>query len=149
MSDVLQILSDLSSIDVEHLAELSLIENESVMADLNAEQMARGLRPDNSEITPTYSDLTIELKQGRPGLSGITDRVTLYETGEHYKKLYAEIKGSEYEMGSKDLKSEKLQKKYGKIYGLSDDSKETLVSGPLYKSWKENVEKLTPFKLTK
>jgi diphthamide synthase (EF-2-diphthine--ammonia ligase) len=107
----------------------TLRENEKVMADLNASQMAQGKRATGTDIRPDYKPLTIALKEGKFGLAGVTDHVTLYNTGSHYQKLYAEVEGDEIEYGSKDSKSESLQEKYGAIYGLTDDSLDDLVEG--------------------
>lgn len=151
MADALEILQVLKSLDIEATAIATLQENEERMADLNAGQMAQGLRADGSEILPSYKPLTVELKSDKPGLAGVTDRVTLYDTGEHYAELYAEVKGDQIEHGSHDGKSAKLQKKYDKkgasIYGLTIDSREELVNGPVGASWKQKIEQQTGLKL--
>ena len=145
-----EILDALKSLDLEAIARESLEENAEVMADLNAEQLARGLRADGSEILPLYKPLTIEIKQTKSGLAAVTDHVTLFDTGSHYRELYAEVQGDEIEYGSRDEKSAKLQKKYstskGPIYGLTTDSKDELMNGPVAKSWRNKIESLTGLK---
>ena len=152
MADALEILQVLQQLDVEAIAISTLEESEKAMADLNAEQMAKGLRADGSEILPSYSDLTIELKSEKSGLAGVTDRVTLYDTGEHYKQLYANVQGDEIEWGSRDEKSAKLQKKYdtakGSVYGLTSDSRDELINGPVGTSWKNKIETQTGLKFS-
>jgi hypothetical protein len=145
MADALEILSNLKSLDLDGIIHQTLVDNEKVMADLNAVQMSKGLRSDGSEILPSYADLTIELKEGKPGLAGVTDRVTLFDTGDHYRELYAEVQGADaIEYGSKDEKSEKLQKKYGdKIYGLDSDSRDELAEQHLRPSYMTAVEQHT------
>lgn len=151
MADALEILQVLKGLDVEAIAISTIEENEKAMADLNAEQLARGLRADGSEILPSYADLTIELKSEKSGLAGVTDHVTLYDTGDHYAGLYADVQGDEIEQGSHDEKSASLQKKYstkkGSIYGLTADSREELITGPVGASWKKKIESATGLKL--
>lgn len=149
MPDALELLTALKKVNVIDLAKASITSNKELIADLNAGQLARGLRSDGSNILPSYSDLTIELKSRREGLAGITDHVTLFDTGAHYKGLYADIKGNEIEYGSTDEKSKKLQKKYdtsrGSIYGLNQDSLEDL-EPHLRTSFFDDYEKVTGLK---
>lgn len=128
--DSLELQESIRSINLNDIAARSIEDNRESIADMNAAQMAQGLRADGSEILPSYADLTISMKKKRSGLSGVFDHVTLYNTGAHYAGLYAEVKGDEIEYGSRDEKSAVLQKKYntakGSIYGLSTDSREDL-----------------------
>lgn len=128
--DSLELQESIRSINLNDIAARSIEDNRESIADMNAAQMAQGLRADGSEILPYYADLTISMKKKRSGLSGVFDHVTLYNTGAHYAGLYAEVKGDEIEYGSRDEKSAVLQKKYntakGSIYGLSTDSREDL-----------------------
>lgn len=144
MADALEILNNLKGLDLTAIIQKTLVDNEGVMADLNAVQMAKGLRADGTEILPTYSDTTIELKEGKPGFAGVTDHVTLYDEGSHYRELYAQVQGEDaIEYGSKDSKSEKLQKKYGKIYGLDEDSRDELTEQHLRPAFMQGVEAQT------
>lgn len=140
MADALEFLETLQTLNIEAAAIDALEGNEKVMADLNATQLAQGKRATGTTIRPEYHPLTIELKKGRSGLAGITDRVTLFDTGSHYRKLYADVKGQEIEYGSKDEKSEDLQKKYGAIYGLTEESVEELVESHLRGDFIEKIE---------
>lgn len=144
MSSPVDLLETLDALDLEAIASESLQENENVIADLNATQLSQGERSDGTDITPDYADLTVELKKGKSGLAGITDRVTLFDTGSHYRQLYADVEGKGIEFGSKDSKSEKLQDKYGdNIYGLNDDSKDELAEGFLNSTWQQKIEQKT------
>lgn len=96
-------------------------ETKERIADLNAEQMVAGIRSDGSEILPSYTDLTIYLKEQK---GQITDRVTLRDTGEFQAAITTEITETHVITDSDDPKAEKLQKKYGKkIFGLSEKFK--------------------------
>jgi hypothetical protein len=143
MPDVLDLLDNLESLNIKQVAIEALRDNEEIMADLNAGQMAKGKRATGTDIKPAYAPLTIELKKEKSGLASVTDRVTLYDTGSHYRNLYADVKGDEIEYGSKDPKSEDLQKKYGAIYGLTNDSKEELIEGHLEGDFYDKVKEAT------
>jgi hypothetical protein len=88
---------------------------------LNQGQMSLGKRADGTEITPTYSDLTIMLKDEK----GQESRwVTLRDTGSFWSDMFVDVGNSSYEVGSADAKAVKLEKKYGKkIFGLTKESK--------------------------
>lgn len=91
------------------------------MITLNQGQMFIGVRADGTEITPTYSDVTIEIKEqkGQP-----SDRVTLRDTSEFWDDMFVQINAADYEMSSANEKTEKLEKKYGKrIFGLTKESR--------------------------
>lgn len=133
--DALEFLDALDRVDLDHLAKQTLEKNKEVIADLIATQLSQGIRSDGTEILPSYAPLTIEIKKTKSGLAGVTDRVTLYDTGEHYKELYAEVKGDDLVTGSLVEYSDALEKKYdtskASVHKLTEDSKEELVVGYL------------------
>lgn len=111
----------LDGFDIHEEVQEALIEVSGEMITLNQGQMFIGVRADGTEITPTYSDLTIELKEqkGQP-----SDRVTLHDTGEFWDDMFAQINAADYELGSANEKTAKLEKKYGKkIFGLTKESR--------------------------
>lgn len=139
MADALDLLENWENLNVGSIVHETIQENAEAMADLNALQLSQGKRATGTDIKPAYHPLTIELKKGQSGLSGITDRVTLYDTGSHYRNLYAQVKGDEIEYGSRDHKSESLQKKYGAIYGLTEESRDELVNQHLEGSFNSKI----------
>jgi hypothetical protein len=88
---------------------------------LNQGQMSLGKRSDGTDITPTYSDLTIMLKDEK----GQESRwVTLKDTGAFWSDMFVDVGNNSYEVGSVDAKTVKLEKKYGKkVFGLTKESK--------------------------
>jgi hypothetical protein len=64
--------------------------------------------------------------------------------------LYAKVMGRELEFGSKDEKSEKLEKKYatakGALYGLTEDSRDELVESHLRPEWMKDISGKTGLK---
>lgn len=83
--------------------------------------MSLGRRADGTEITPTYSDLTIMLKDEK----GQESRwVTLRDKGDFWNDMFVDVGSESYEVGSADAKAAKLEKKYGKkIFGLTKESR--------------------------
>lgn len=150
------VYESLEQLDVESVITEVLEKKASQMADFNAFQLSEGLRADGSDITPPYAPLTVFLKRAKSGLAGVTDHVTLYDTGAMYEAMYADVKGDEIEYGSKDPKADRLQARYdktsktgaGSIFGLSQESREMLTeteTGPL---WEQIIEDKTGLKFT-
>lgn len=104
-----------------HEVQEAIIETSNDMIVLNQGQMSLGKRSDGTEITPTYSDLTIMLKDEK----GQESRwVTLRDTGSFWGDMFVDVGNNSYEMGSADAKAAKLEKKYGKkIFGLTKESR--------------------------
>lgn len=112
---------------------------------LNQGQMSLGKRADGTEITPTYSDLTIMLKDEK----GQESRwVTLKDTGAFWSDMFVDVGNSSYEVGSADAKAAKLEKKYGsKIFGLTKESKsEEYIPLYLLPAVKDRITKKLGFK---
>jgi hypothetical protein len=111
----------LKGFDIREELQQAVIETSGDMIVLNQGQMSLGKRVDGTEITPTYSDLTIMLKDEK----GQESRwVTLRDTGSFWSDMFVDVGNNSYELGSADAKSAKLEKKYGKkIFGLTKESK--------------------------
>lgn len=148
MATIAAVLNRVKSIDIKSIAQTSIVETKEAIADLNAEQMFVGLRSDGSEILPSYSKLTIQIKKekGQP-----TDRVTLRDTGSFYEGIKVDVSGDRLNITSTDEKTEKLNKKYskskGNIFGLSDRFKREYLNNNLRKVFKNKVEKATNLKM--
>ena len=87
-------------------------------------QMYAGLRSDGSEIEPSYTRLTKQIKseKGQP-----YDRVTLKDTGSFYKKTFIKLDPDGFEFDSADPKRDELVEKYKEaIFGLTDENKAKL-----------------------
>lgn len=111
----------LNGFDIHEEVQQAVIETSGDMIVLNQGQMSLGKRADGTEITPTYSDLTIMLKDEK----GQESRwVTLKDTGAFWSDMFVDVGNNSYELGSADAKAASLEKKYGKkIFGLSKESK--------------------------
>jgi hypothetical protein len=147
MPDALELLENIEALDIPTIARQTIVENKEVISDLIATQMSQGLRSDGTDILPDYAPLTIELKKGKQGLAGVTDRVTLFDTGEHFKELYVEVKGDEMDYGSKVPYAEDLEEKYdtakGSIHKMTEESQEELVNGYLENDFYSRINEAT------
>jgi hypothetical protein len=111
----------LKGFELLHEVQEAVIETSNDIITLNQGQMSLGRRADGTEITPTYSDLTIMLKDEK----GQESRwVTLKDTGSFWSDMFVDVGNNSYEVGSADAKAQSLEKKYGKrIFGLTNESK--------------------------
>jgi|GEM_PF-1306716 len=146
----MDLLENIEALDIPVICSEVLQSNEEVIADLNATQLSQGLRSDGTKITPEYAELTVMLKEGKSGLAGVTDRVTLFDQGDYYRGLYAEVQGQDLIQGSVDDKADSLDKKYGtskgKLTALNEDSADELANGFLSPQFKTRIEQETGLK---
>jgi hypothetical protein len=111
----------LKTFDLLQEVQDAVADTSSDIITLNQGQMSLGVRSDGTEITPTYSDLTIMLKDEK---GQETRWVTLHDTGAFWSDMFVDVGNNSYEVGSADAKAAKLEKKYGKkIFGLTKESK--------------------------
>lgn len=140
MATIVGLLNRVKAFDASKAAVAVISETKETIADLNVEQMNKGLRSDGSEILPSYTALTIEIKKekGQP-----TDRVTLQDTGDFYKGVYVDIEGDKIKTFSTDEKAAKLNKKYskakGNIFGLSNPFKREYLNEKARPNFKAKV----------
>jgi hypothetical protein len=148
MSSPMDLLEILQELNVQDQAVSALSDHEEDIATQIAGQLSAGVNGDGSEIVPEYAFLTVQLKQGKPGLSGVTDRVTLFDTGSHYRELYAEVeKTGEVETGSRDEKSLDLQAKYGEgIYQPGETARQNVIDEGLAETWQGKITEATGLK---
>lgn len=111
----------IQSFDLLQEVQDAVVETSNDIITLNQGQMSLGRRADGTDITPTYSDLTIMLKDEK----GQESRwVTLRDTGSFWNDMFVDVGNNSYEVGSADAKAVSLEKKYGKkIFGLTKESK--------------------------
>ena len=118
-------IKGLKAFDFGEEMERVIIEHKDVIADLQAEQWAKGINSFGREIGPAYAPYTIEQKQQKSGLAAVTDHVTYYDTGELYKSLNGEVSNKQYDITSPSFKFEKAKERSGvTVVGLSPESKQ-------------------------
>ena len=124
MSTIIDVYNAWQTVDLRSEAVSIIQDQGEIIADLNASQLAQGIKADGTEITPQYAESTIEYKQGKTGLSGITDRVTLFDSGDFYRGIaVTKVDAEKFTITSIDDKTPKLEAKYGnKIFGLTSEN---------------------------
>ncbi|GGG97315.1 hypothetical protein [Pedobacter zeae] len=112
--DLRRIFSErLRAIGYNEILKESIKQHEAEIADLNTEQMNKGIKGDGTEIGE-YANIAYK---------GRLKPVDLYDTGSFHEKVYVELYDNAMEMNSKDSKTEKLIKKYGEgILDLTDEN---------------------------
>jgi hypothetical protein len=123
----------------------AVIETSNEIITLNQGQMSLGVRADGTEITPSYSDLTIMLKDEK----GQESRwVTLRDKGDFWNDMFVDVGNNSYEVGSADAKAGKLEKKYSKrIFGLTKESRrEEYIPNYLLPAVQQRITKQLGFK---
>lgn len=104
----------------------------------NSQMYERGIRPDNSNISPKYTSFTKSLKSKKGQKSNI---VTLRDTGDYHRSIKLISKKNEMLIKSNDEKAQKLRNKYGKILGLTNENKYKLVLSKIIPELKKNIKK--------
>jgi hypothetical protein len=106
------------------IATDSIAENLNDAVQLNRGQLSLGIKKDGSESNFSYAPFTIAVKKGKPGLSGVTDRLTNYDTGESYKNMYAKVDGEKIEFGTTTDKENSISERMeGMAFGLTKESR--------------------------
>jgi hypothetical protein len=116
-----------------------IVETSLDIKKLNQEQMFSGIRSDESEIRPFYSEYTklIKDQKGQP-----TDRVTLKDTGDFYDRIFIDVKKDSFEILSSDYKNDQLIRKYGKrIFGLTRISRSFYIQYSFFVELRERIVK--------
>jgi len=142
-----KLLSNFQSLDTDKVAIESITETSMQRVELNREQLGNGLRSDGSEILPSYSPYTVQIKK----LKGQESRfVTVKDTGAFWAGIRSDVNGLRIIDYSTDPKSDKLKKKYetskGKLTGLNQDSKNEYIVKDLRPVFNNKISKLTGLK---
>jgi hypothetical protein len=135
----------LKGFELLEVVQESVIETSNEIITLNQGQMSLGVRADGTEITPTYSDVTIMIKDEK----GQESRwVTLRDKGDFWDNMFVDVGNSSFEVGSADAKAAKLEKKYGKkIFGLTKESRsEEYIPNYLFPAVQQRITKQLGFK---
>lgn len=148
MSTIHSMHRRLKAFDVEKAAKEAIESVADNIADLNAQQMYAGKRADGSDITPEYSDYTIELKKEK---GQVADRVTLKDTGAFYAGINVRVEGSNVVIDSFDDKTEDIIDKYASkksnIFGLNSQFHSDLNSEFLQPAFSKLVENALKLKM--
>lgn len=121
MDDLKTVINKLKAFSFKDEMIAVITQNKDTIPDMQAEQLAIGLKSDGNKILPEYAPFTIQEKMRKTGLSGVYNHVTFYDTGELYSSLTAEITGENYDVKSPSFKWAKAIERSGKrIVGLTE-----------------------------
>lgn len=74
-----------------------------------------------------YAQMTLDYKHNLPGLAGVIDRVTLYDTGAYYARIVMKREGNKLSTFSTDGKAAELEQDYPEHLGLNRESKKEYI----------------------
>lgn len=136
MQTITSLYQKLQTLDTDQIIQQSMEQTKDVLADLNVEQMNKGLNAKGEKIGEYRSEAYAEMKHSMnplPGF-GIPD---LRLTGAFYRGTSVSISGQKVIIDSSDEKSADLQEKYGEeIFGLSGVYKREYLNeslGPIFR----------------
>jgi hypothetical protein len=118
----------LRSFSFEKEAKAIIETNKDKLADLQAQQLYRGVDINEQPLTldgQGYSPFTVQekIRKGQP-----YDRITWRDTGAMYASLRAQVRGDKFSIISNSFKFDKMKKRSGaKAVGLGLDSRRDFV----------------------
>ena len=121
----LKVLQELDFVNAVLMAvEKAVKNNENVILDYNRNDQLynKGEYPEGDKVKPSYTLRTIQIKKrkGQP-----TNRVTLKDKGDFYKRFDIVYFANGFQILSYDKKTSLLVKKYDKrIFGVSESNRE-------------------------
>lgn len=133
-----ELIDKFKNFPVKEILIEAINENTEAIEDKNAEQLQRGEQPSGAPITPEYSETTVRYKRLR---NMPFDRVTLFETGDFYRGIQARADGDFLTIEGTDIKTSKLEAKYGEILGLSEDSIKEISQDVIVPEMRDKIDK--------
>lgn len=104
--------------DMPYLIRLVVVENATLLEDMNISQLQRGQRADGITL-PDYSERSVREFGKPPG------PIRLYDTGAFYRAMNVQVIGKVIDFGNTDRKALKLVERYGEpILGLSAENQD-------------------------
>lgn len=138
MADVLELIKNLSKLDVEKVVNKSISTTAETYSELNREQLKAGKKADNSNM-PNYSKASVE-KFGKPA-----GAIMLFDTGAFHKSFKTDVAGENIIITSNDIHN--LAERYSdEIFGLSDNVHEIYSENVFYPELQKEIEKETGLK---
>ena len=113
--------SKLKALDLQYLKEEAVFQNRDKLSDLNKEQLHQGLTNKGTPITPLYrKKWYAEFKASLSSYEAPNYVPDLYLNGDFYNGIDVEVSENDYNIFSRDEKSDDLTIKYKDIFGLSE-----------------------------
>lgn len=114
--DVIHNLSQkINKLNLDAITEDALINNQSEISELNRDQLREGLRATGTFL-PNYSPVSVQMF-GKPD-----GPIKLYETGDFYEGVVPKFSDMNFSLESTDEKTSMLERRYGKVVGLTQES---------------------------
>ena len=138
MADVLELIENLSKLDVEKVVKQSILTTSETYSELNREQLKSGLKADNS-VMPNYSKTSVEVF-GKP-----SGAIMLFDTGAFHKSFKTDVAGENIIITSNDIHN--LAERYSdEIFGLSDNVQEIYSENVFLPELQKEIENITGLK---
>ena len=126
---------------LKELIGVAIEQSKEVMADLNAEQINKGIKADGTEM-PDYS-LRSVVQYNKP-----YGPIKLRDTGAWQAGIYVTVSGDNVVFASTDDKDEMLRERYGEnIEGLSEKYKAEAIREAIQPAFKKGIEAATGLKM--
>lgn len=123
ISDYIQ---KLQRLDMRDVVQQSLYDTREQYLDQQQDQMFAGKLANGEDISPPYAESTKNYKRKK---SQPTDRVTLRDTTEFYKRMFVDVRTQVLYVDSAVTYAADLERKYSTlIYGLTGNWKVTFVT---------------------
>jgi hypothetical protein len=126
-----RLITNLQRFDLAAEQDKIIEDHKDVLADLQAEQWGER-SVDNMDrpiklldnVKGVYRPFTIEKKNREGiGLGSVTSRITLFQTGELYKELFATVSNGKFFLSSSVPYFKKLMRRTGDVTGLDYDQR--------------------------
>lgn len=140
MSTIGEVYRKVKQLNIAEVSSKAIDNTKEIIADLNAQQLFKGLRSDGSEM-PLYSERSV-VEFGKP-----EGPIRLYDTGAFYRGITVAVQSGKITITSTDSKTEKLFKKYAtkrkNIFGLNPQFKREYINEVLRKEFRKQVKVAT------
>ncbi len=133
-------------VSLPQMARSAVVETKESYLSLNATQMAMGLTKEDKPITldgdPFYHPATKRYKKEFGiGLGRVTDRITLFMTGDMYRSEQLEVSGNDIVLTFNTYYSDSVIERTGdKVLGLSPENKSEYRNGAFAAVFKPMIE---------
>jgi hypothetical protein len=106
---------NIANIDLNKATENALRARGNDISELNREQLRRGQDVSGASLPP-YSARSVEVF-GKPA-----GAIKLFDTGDFYAAIKPDFADKSFELTDSDWKAEMLQKEFGDVIGLQEES---------------------------
>ena len=139
MGSINDLLKRLQAVNIPREAEEALIDSSQELVNAQKDQLLRGIRKDGKLIGKYKNKAYAAKKAALNPLAGLGN-VDLKLTGQLYKDVFVDVRSDVFVLDSADIKTGGLIKKYGDPFGLTPQSRETVIKEKLRKVYTDRVK---------